>query len=455
MIARFFLVLVTCILGFVFSCTGAALAQTITPEPIALGPGEFPLPKAVLDQQIAADNTAALREHAWILWSGVTADSTQSFQGQKLPIWETWLSEQEAFAFSTGPVLTQARAAESRNLRPFAIPRQFRHQSQRAGNLLSLQVTPNAAKTRLLAFVKLSPDSASFVAVSHPTPGPGGPDAAYNKTSDLDRLNAFFDRNATPVIDRKIVDFPAAATDLKMVFVAIKADQLSAVPLWAGPQNSTNAVNPTPDTWNQCVAVDPSNSKSGTTQIDCNGKTVTAEIVPLTRFYAIQVDPETASRINATLNLSGAASIAGGDFQILLAMHVTTKEITNWTWQTFWWQNGQNPPGKIPGSVDGMLGPDRIKGPWRNYAMCISDSIVFPPNDPKGKPIVCYNPFLETAQDAGIDSNCMSCHARATYQGAPYPSTYIPNGWVDLADPAIFGGQVKTDFVWAIPGAAH
>jgi hypothetical protein len=447
MITRYFLVFII----FIFSLNVTAHAQTITPEPIALGPYEFPVPKAQLDQQIAANDTAALREHGWMLWSGVTADSTQSFQGQKLPIWETWLSEQEAFAFPSG----QALAAQSRNLRPFAIPRQFRHQTQRSGSLVALQIAPSAAKNRLLAFVKLSPDSAGFVAVSHPTPGPGGPDAAYNKASDLDRLNAYFNQNATPVGDRKIVDFPARATDLKMVFMPVKADQLSAIPLWGGPQNSTNAVNPTPDTWNQCVALDPTSTKSGTVQIDCNGKTVTAPVVPLTSFYAIRVDSDAATRINATLNLSGAASLATGDFQILLAMHITTKEITNWTWQTYWWQNGQNPPGNIPGSVDGMLGPDRIKGPWRNYAMCVANSIVFPPTDPNGKSIVCYNPFLETAQADGINSNCMSCHARATWQGAPYPETYIPNGWVDLADPTIFADQVKTDFVWAVQGAAH
>jgi hypothetical protein len=448
MIARFFLVLIV----LVFSFNRAALAQTITPEPIAVPPSEFPLPSAELDKQVAANDTAALRKHAWILWSGVTADSTQSFQGQKLPIWETWLSEQEAFA---GPALTASVARQARSLRPFAIPRQLSHRTVRSGNLLSMQIAPSAAKSRLLAFVKLSPDSANFVAVSHPTPNPGGPDTNYAKSSDLDRLNAYFNQNATPVANRKIVDFPAAATDLKMVFVPAKADQLSAIPLWAGPQNSSSPSQPTPDTWNQCVAVDPSNSRSGTTQIDCNGKTVTAQIVPLTSFYAIKVDEDTASRINTTLSLSGASSLASGDYQILLAMHITTKEIANWTWQTFWWQNGQSPPGNIPGSVDGMLGPDRIKGPWRSYAMCISDSIVFPPTDPKGNPVVCYNPFLETAQADGINSNCMSCHARATYPGAPYPDTYIPNGWVDMADPTLFSDQVKTDFVWAIQGSAH
>src|SRR5258708_39778683 len=90
MIARFFLVLIV----LVFSFNRAALAQTITPEPIAVPPSEFPLPSAELDKQVAANDTAALRQHAWILWSGVTAHPPPSLHGRNLSISETWLSEQ-------------------------------------------------------------------------------------------------------------------------------------------------------------------------------------------------------------------------------------------------------------------------------------------------------------------------------------------------------------------------
>jgi hypothetical protein len=76
----------------------AASAQTITPEPIRLPASEFPLDNNRLAQMIAADDRAAMRRHAWTLWAGVTADSTQSYDGQVLPIWETWLSDREAFA---------------------------------------------------------------------------------------------------------------------------------------------------------------------------------------------------------------------------------------------------------------------------------------------------------------------------------------------------------------------
>ena len=37
---------------------------------------------------------------------------------------------------------------------------------------------------------------------------------------------------------------------------------------------------------------------------------------------------------NNPLSQSG---FAPGDFAILVAMHVATREVPNWTWQTFWW----------------------------------------------------------------------------------------------------------------------
>ena len=61
-------------------------AQSIRPEPIALPASEFPVPSATLDALITAENFTALRAHAWTLWSGVTADSTQTFKGAVLPI---------------------------------------------------------------------------------------------------------------------------------------------------------------------------------------------------------------------------------------------------------------------------------------------------------------------------------------------------------------------------------
>jgi hypothetical protein len=447
--------LATCarIIALVTVTSMGAAAQNITPEPIALPSSEFPVPSSQLDALIAAGNTAALRQHAWTIWSGLTANSTQSFQGQVVPIWETWLSSDEVFSPSARLF---ALGSRPRNLLSLAPPAQFAHATGNAPQALALG---GVAGNSILAGVKMSPDSANFISQPHETPATSGQSYSYTSTSDLARLNTAFDQHKTPVVDRKIIDFPAAATDLKIVFMTVNATKLTPIPVWAGPAASTSPNRPTPGTWTTCVAVDPTNSITGQAPVTCNGKQIQAQVVPLNAFFSIRIDANEAKALNARAKLSAKAAVAAGDFHVLVAMHVTTKEIANWTWATFWWQNGQNPPNSFPGSVDGMPDATKIKGPWRNYAMCVGDSMVFPATDPHGKPVVCFNPYLETPLPHGIDSNCMSCHARARipnpFDATRYPQTYLPNGWIDLADPTIFGGKTKTEFVWAMPDDAR
>jgi hypothetical protein len=432
-----------------------AFAQNVKPEPIALPPSEFPTPSAEIEAQIARNDTVALRKHAWTLWQGLTADSSQSSDGRRLPIWQTWLSEEEAFS----PVAQLAAlTARRRILLPLAPPRQFQHGAPALRRALTFGTTTPSLK--LLVSVKMSPESASFLAAPHETPANSGQSYSYVSASDLAQLNAAFDQGHAAVKDRKIIDFPASATDLKIVFVPVNPVGLSPMPLWNGATDSIDPTLPVPNTWKTCVAVDPTNSRTGTASINCNGQQVEAEIVPLKAFYSVQLDETEASTINSLSKLAGSAAVKAGDFQVLVAMHVTTKEIANWTWATFWWQNGKNPPNSLPGSIDDMPDASKVKDPWRNYAMCVSDSMVVPATDPKDKPVVCFNPYLETSQTDGLDSNCMSCHAMARIPIADstpnvYPPTYLPNDLVDLGDPAIFAGETKTDFVWAIPQSAH
>ena len=408
-----------------------ASAQTITPEPIKLPPSEFPAPRSQLDALVAANDTTALRLHGWTLWAGVTADSSQSFNGQVLPIFETWLSEEEVFSSKLATFL----AGRERNLRPLAVPSQF--QAPKARTTADL-------RSRLRASVKLSPDAVGFLAAQQETPAGSGQSYSYKSASDFAQLNAFFDKHKTPAAERKIADFPAAATNLKLVWGTVKSAGLTGLPIWGGPQNSTNPDFPTEPTWKIRVAVDPTNSQRGRAKdIACNNRKVEADIVPIKAFYHIRLDANSAATANRILGLKAADRVAAGDYSILLAMHITTKEIVNWTWQTYWWQNGTNPPNNFPGGVDGM--PDTIKGPWRSYAMCISDSVTVPFNDPKGKLVNCFNPYLETA--FGTASNCMACHARANANVGF--SFYTETAFFDPTS-TIFRNKTRTDFVWAI-----
>ena len=427
----------------------AASAQTITPEPIRLPTSEFPLESSRLAQMIAVDDRAAMRRHAWTLWAGVTADSTQSYNGRVLPIWETWLSDRDAFA---GAARTSAAARHQALRSPLAIPRQFAHDARSAKTPRLVQAANG--RDQLLSVIKLNTLSADFIAAPHPSPAGAGLTLQYNEKRDLDRLRAYFKQHDTPTVARSIEPFPVGATNLKVLFRTVKAKGLTAIPLWAGPENSTDPKAPGPSTWTACVAVDPSGTMRGTAKVSCNGRSVEAEIVPLGAFYHVELTAAEARVVNDRLQVKGQGVVAAGDYHVLVAMHITAKETAHWTWQTFWWQNGRNAPGNFPGGVGDMPDESRIKGAWRNYAMCLSNAIAVPFDDPKGKGIVCFNPWLEAQQTGGLSSNCMACHARATYPGGAYPPSYSPNGWVDAASP-IFTNRIRTDYVWAIQSGAR
>ena len=164
---------------------------------------------------------------------------------------------------------------------------------------------------------------------------------------------------------------------------------------------------------------------------------------------------------------SVAAMVRPGNIALLVAMHVTTKEITNWTWQTFWWSPDAGDSTKAVGR------PASVRGVWRNYLMNVAYSMVNPPNDPSGTPNISFNPYLETnlsgtfANDqgdsirwTGVTTNCMTCHRMATWgvlaRGSgqfPTGAPYVNNGQIDPGDSTYFAGLTKLDFLWSVTRA--
>jgi hypothetical protein len=306
----------------------------------------------------------------------------------------------------------------------------------------------------------------------------------FTEAKVLDSINNAFTASNTTAINRQIStsqdSVDAMSFALKPVFQFIKGDTLTALPYWAGisAQTTTSFTTPTPDTWRQCVVIDPSGvlQPGSMVTISCNGFAPQPwPVVSLDDFYAIkltQADADAFSEFAATSgddvgknNKGDSASVVdyvkAGNYALLTAMHVTGKEIVNWTWQTFWWSpDPQNP-------VFGGDRPKTIEKPWNNYNMRTAYYMVSPPNARRnGEPNVQFNPYLETNLSGelskevgskgvitwyGAYSNCMSCHRLAAWKN----STYIPNGFVDAADTVLFQKNTKTDFLWSIPTRAN
>lgn len=454
--------------------------QAIVPQPI--GPGfDFPAERAALQELVDANDVAAMREHAWNIWAGLTADSASVYQNQPLPVWETWLSTEQVF--TNPPIEISVHDMDGSNENPgreFKDPSQFFHIT---GAEDAEEV--NEVESGIVGFNKYDPTMVQYLWDGHSAPEAHGDEYFYTSSSSLTALNETW--GDTAIIDRKVTDAPNTALELKPVMMWVRAEGLTAIPFWQGPNSSTDSncadvsvdelrhpepgqpattCHPEPSTWTHCVLIDPHNTTSGlqpaTEEQFANADFTEAK-------GCIDVKNAQYGGVNLLYNFKLSASEAvafneaqgpekpaeAGDYMVFLAMHVNTKETVDWTWQTFWWQGGQETPDAYPGS--GADRTDNIVEPWTNYNMCTAYAQTTYP-DNQGDMNVCFNPYLETSSGIpdGIRSNCVTCHAAATVatpETGGYPATY--NNPIDLGDPIYFDGATKTDFSWAIPSNAQ
>jgi len=438
-----------------------ATSAEITPVDIPAGYG-YPGDRAQIQAWANAWEIAKITQHTWDMWAGMTADSGQGFNGSKLPYWETWCGTEDVFGGICGK--------RARPGRPFRLASQLTHEAKLKGLAAK-------ADTQVVSFNKFNPSMAQYLQAQHAGPGTAGP---YNYTSvaSLIALNQAWPSN-TPTVDRKVEESPYqpatngavgfAGIETKPVIFLVKASGLTPMPLWQGVAASSNQTNPTPNTWTTCVLLDPaSTGGSNVAPVPATPAQIANKVAmpygctnylyaPLATIYSFKMDAADAAAWNSVQGNGGTAS--AGDYGVLAGMHVNSKEIINWTWQTFWWQPGQDPPNNFPGSKSGMTA--NVQGPWRNYASC--SAYIQTQGKASTKMVVCFNPFLETSSGIpdGIQSNCMSCHGTATAAGSnnniatlSYPSNYtkpISFGEGSIPIDPMFAGYTRTDFSWAIP----
>jgi hypothetical protein len=464
-------------------------------KPVDIQPG-FGYPGDRTTFQTWADNWEIdkITATAWDLWAGMTADSGQVWNGAPLPVWETWCGTGEAFS-------AQGCVTLERPARSFVLASQIAHTAQKAGK-------PAPGDTSVVSFNKFNPPMANYLAAMHNGPGPDGTTYSYTSQQSLANLNAAWPQG-TSVADRSIAEAPydanGSAMETKPVIFVVKANGLTPMPLWQGPAGAKDGaqLNAVPESWLTCVLLDPANSAGpDTAPVPATPEQIAHAVpnqalscqtylyAPLSTIYHFKLDQAEADNWNKNATNTGDAAectdppgndppvclvkAEAGDYGVLAGMHVNTKTIVNWTWQTYWWQPGADTPDAFPGSKQGMT--DKVKGAWRNYAMCTGW------NQTQGNAsknmVVCFNPFLETSTGIpdGQSSNCMSCHGTATV-GAPavsgtpptnaittmnYPADYVAP--IDFKSDACtqspsgntcFKDFTRTDFSWAIPGNAR
>ena len=417
--------------------------------------GTYPADQEDVQRWIDTTDTSRIRQHAWDIWASITSPSGIS----DLPVWETWYSGHEIFDLAVTTV-----EKEPGILRDFEIPAQSTHTASKVD-------IPVDLPERVVSFNRYTRTLADYIVTE-----------GYNRKATLAELNKKFDKAKTPTVDRKLLTsagpVDASQIVLKPVFQFISGSEPTVVPFWRGvaPAYTTDLDNPVPKTWRQGVVVDPSGglTPGAIVRMAVNGDEKDLRVVGLDEFYYIRLTQDDAEAFeassfgfgsgddvgtdNETTKKALIAVVKAGNIALLVAMHVTTKEIPNWTWQTFWWAfDNQEPP----------FGGDRpltVQGAWANYNMRAAYYMVTPPGKVGGDPLISFNPYLETNLTGtvpgpvidgkhtqihwtGVHTNCMSCHRMAGYQ----TQGYQPDGFISPADETFFASGTKTDFLWSIP----
>lgn len=420
---------------------------------------QFPAKQYQLLGDVMSNDLATQRAHAWQLWSALNAPSKSIAYGQRLPVWQTWYSSDEVYGghFTAGAERTFACCF-------FRIPKQ---------NKIQHEQLDEDQPALTMAFVKFNRPAANFIVQN-----------GYDTKSTLQTLNKQYDAQHMPVTMRQIKPFPREAVAIKVTFWLIRQHGLTPVPYW-NPAYPAPAKGQTPNhlTWRNCVAADADNRfADGSKQwVNCNGTMQQAPVVHLERFYTYKLkDPNDVAAVasfskHLSMDTDQEHVVTGpfkpgvGDYLALTAMHVTTKEIPDWTFQTFWW---------TPFPKTAPFGNDRpasIRAPFDNYDMCNAYSVETPMAG-NGGPHICFNPYLEADLGptksyvmngktmhadpmAGTRSNCMACHSRAAWpakmdppyvartssMGTVFNPGYIPR------DAPYYQGITTTDFLWSIP----
>lgn len=435
----------------------SAIVPVNNPDPGIPG-FHYPEAEATIDKWIDANDSDQVIRHGWGIWTSLTDTTSQHFNGEQLRVFETWLTTEQMLQAEEGADMKQLTAS-SNFTRKLHVPHQFQHNRSALQRAHLIDPTDSA---QILGFVKYNPAAADFT-IQH----------GLKRAATLDSL---LQAGADGV-----PDFPSGSMAVKPVFNIITKDQLNAdglyvLKVWSGPPDSAMPYGQ--NLWPDSIYVDPTNRRGGGHGgvITGDGKPTTANTYNASDFIHFSLDESTAAQLRT--NFKGLKQAQSGDVAILTAMHVTSREIKRWTWQTFWWApNPDNPPLPSTGRIAAGR-PAQLTGTPRHYAMALAYTFLLP-NQPfsggtnVGTSIYAFNPYLEAGfgpgdlnnvpssvvvtngkavtNMVGVRTNCMSCHAQANYN--PYNLTTAPNytgdTYIDMKGKA-FDRTLKLDFLWSL-----
>ncbi|MEQ1601994.1 MAG: hypothetical protein HOP04_02655 [Methylophilaceae bacterium] len=476
---------------------------------------------ADIEQWKAADNRSAMKEHGWRLFAGLMRP-VYSENGETIRVYDTWHTLDEAVPPLNQKFIqfqnTQATSASKRSgipqltrsraiLRSLAPPsQQSPHDATRFTSALALpaEATQNdrALAESIVSDVKYSTEISKWIVDTLIEPDTSG------KLVKQYKLKSILAGGATALPFNE-----TRGTMIKPAYTIVKGKGATIIGRW---KENIGVVNPVSintilspanantrvageRTWTQeAVIVAPGVSLTQTFY-GRNGKKL--PVVSVNDFHYFKISKAMADALKTGIlsELMGPniSDIKEGDYALLTSMHIATREVDDWTWQTFWWQ-----PKDKQTSADLGIPPDLksrfLQKDWKplsyfkigvgydyltpaSRATHANEAIISSnpylegafglPDDlkavygAKGK-IDGVNIFIRDAQDKaiapyvhegnGLKTNCMTCHKAAAYpadklgnlptttQGR-YPDYGKLTGTEDL-----FFGRLQTHFMWGV-----
>jgi hypothetical protein len=380
-----------------------------------LGKELFPVSEERLMEMRDGQRVVAMRAHAWALFAALT--NAEGPDALRPPIWDSWYTKCDVHLATCLPP-SGDRSNKERLMRGFSIPTQDIESSALADTIsASLQrdhrLSPEAKhelENAIESKIKTDPQLASVLYNK-----PARDHILANHLYSSDYLNIVLNarlQSKSPESEREIAVFPRDAVVLKTGWELIlpSSKGLAQVDVWNPSVETTKDGGlATARDWNKTVTIDT------TREHDCrDGDYSEDEPIPIGCFYYFQIDKDVPVWKNLVHEINGSSEIPDPRYHpyaLLMAVHVTTKEIGDWAWATFWWYNRASYP---------IYGCDRprssvLKGnKWRHFLMDTTLSAVTPLETDFGHKI-CFNRYMEEKMPHGMVSNCIQCHRRAVY----------------------------------------
>jgi hypothetical protein len=498
-----------------------ACVTTTTPPPDSNFPKGFDYPQQVQSwvQQRDGDR---MRLHGWCLFAGLNQVSEPNG-----PLyWQSWKTSTQAFPYQYNP--WKGLAGEVLANRPSPLnSRNFANAKLGGANAINnpppvYPIAPAVAQKYPTCSEPI-PDHAGWYQLKDGVhmqsngdimvAGVIYNDAAINNILRTRLYNAVTlnsllpkDKNGPP---NAIPWFPASSIVLKPMFWPVQKGGFTALPVWdwdahkpGSPADGKYAGYEMQSLWTRAVAItdlpnptppptieylhgvyDSTGTKligpvtyNNTTQISPPA----FQVVSVNDFYHRQLNQAELSELStcdrALLDASAYwaynRAFQPGDYIVLVAMHIMTKEQPDWTFQSLWYHPDAD---KSDTCRYCQSRPTSLTdNTFRHYLLTTTygttqrqtgrDNYYSPPNT-QGIWPVAYNPYIELAASHPITTNCMNCHHRAAWpplasQGKPdvgRTSSYLqetpPNPNVLEVFPEnapIFNGLLTLDAMWAV-----